>query len=198
MDYLYDKHYAVSTLDTQWSTLRLVGETLGERIPRELKVDFQFVKDEGKETKDDKFPIPRRLLLKLCEASNIILMGYNVLLAKNMFLCTWAFSMRISEFSKTKTSPVGSQKSHNLWAEVITTDADSLSACFESDKTSLYHKSPRHRTILWYKLPDFCRSTVEAFTYVRSDGAQFFFCTEMTFWTFWTCASCIQVTNFCT
>ena len=107
MDYLYDKHYAVSTLDAQWSTLHLVGKTLGERIPTELEVDFQFVKDEGKETKDDKFPIPRRLLLKLCEASNIILMGYNVLLAKNMFLCTWAFSMRISEFSKTKTSPVG-------------------------------------------------------------------------------------------
>ena len=33
MDYLYDKHYAVSILDAQWSTLHLVGKTLGERIP---------------------------------------------------------------------------------------------------------------------------------------------------------------------
>ena len=94
-----------------------------------------------------------------------------------MFLCASVFSMRISEFSKTKTSPVGLQKSHNLRAEVITTDADGLSACFESDKTSLYHKLLRHRTIPWYKLPDFCHSTVEAFTYVRPDGTQFFFCT---------------------
>ena len=59
MDYLYDKHYAVSTLDAQWSTLHLVGKTLAEHIPTELEVDFQFVKDKEKETKDDKFPIPR-------------------------------------------------------------------------------------------------------------------------------------------
>ena len=34
MDYLYDKHYAVSTLDAQWSTLRLVGKTISKTIPR--------------------------------------------------------------------------------------------------------------------------------------------------------------------
>ena len=107
MDYLYDKHYAVSTLDAQWSTLHLVGKTIGKAIPPELEVDFQFVKDEGKETKDDKFPVSRRLLLELCNASDVVLTRYNVLLAKTMFLCTWAFSMRICEFSETKTSPVG-------------------------------------------------------------------------------------------
>ena len=53
MDYLYDKHYAVSTLDAQWSMLRLVGKTIGQTIPPELEDDFNFVKDEGKETKDD-------------------------------------------------------------------------------------------------------------------------------------------------
>ena len=110
MEYLYKKHYAVSTLDTQWSTLCLVGKTLGEWIPLELEVSFQFVKDEGKETKDDKFLILRRLLFELCEASDIILTGHNVLLAKTMFLCVWAFSVRISEFSKTQTSPIGSQR----------------------------------------------------------------------------------------
>ena len=36
MDYLYDKHYAVSTLDAQWSMLRLVGKTIGQTIPPEL------------------------------------------------------------------------------------------------------------------------------------------------------------------
>ena len=93
MEYLYNKHYAVSTLDTQWSTLCLVGKTLGEWIPLELEVSFQFVKDEGKETKDDKFLISRRLLFELCEASDVVLTGHNVLLAKTMFLCVWTFSM---------------------------------------------------------------------------------------------------------
>ena len=60
---------------------------------------------------------------------------------------------------------------------MITTDADSLSACFESDKTSLHHKAQRHRTVPWYKLPEFCHSTVEAFMYARPEGAQYFFCT---------------------
>ena len=140
-------------------------------------MDFQFVKDEGKETKDDKFPVSRLLLLELCDASNVVLTGFNMLLTKTMFLCAWAFSMRISEFSETKMSPVGSQKSYNLHAEVITADPDGLSACFELDKMSLYHKSPRHRTIPWHKLPDFCRSTVQAFIYARPPGMQFYFCT---------------------
>ena len=104
-------------------------------------------------------------------------MGYNVLLAKTMFLCAWAFSMRISEFSMMKTSAIGSQKSHNLRADMITTDADGLSACFESDKMSLYHKVQRHCMVPWYKLPEFCRSMVEAFSYAHPEGAQYFFCT---------------------
>ena len=177
MDYLYDKHYTVSTLEAQWLALHLVGKALGESIPTEMEVEFQFMKDKDEEAKDDQFPVSCKILLKLCTAEDIVLTRYNILLAKSMFLYAWAFLMHILEFSQTRTSPVGSKKLHNLRVEVIDVDADGLSATFESDKTSLYHKSLCHHTIPWHKLPDFCHSTIRAFILDCPTVAQYFFCT---------------------
>ena len=77
-------------------------------------------------------PVSWTLLHKLLDSAEKMLIGYNLILVKALFICMWAFSMRICEFMHTgKRDP-----SHNIRAKAIRTSDVGLSVAFHLDKTS--------------------------------------------------------------
>ena len=152
------------------------GKDLGKIIPPTLEMEFQMVKDDAWEQKDDRFPVSWSMLEELCSAADRVLVSYDRTLSKAIFISAWAFSMRIGEFSKTQIHMRRSQKSHNLRAGVISTEEDGLSAAFESDKSIVYSKSTRHRTVVWLKLPPFSKSVIDEYIDIRPKKAPNFFC----------------------
>ena len=134
LNLLNDKFYSVTTLQSNWSTLKLVARKLGIKITRRQEQSFRIVTKNSRELKDDKLLVSRTLLHELLEASEQMLMGYNGILARALFVCTWVFSMRICEFTHTgKKDP-----SHNIHAKAIRTSDIGLSIAFHSDKTSRF------------------------------------------------------------
>ena len=171
---LHEKNYAVATLASQWTTVVKVGKTLGHEPTQKMHLRFLAVKNEGKAMKDNKLPVSKKLLLQLVAATDIVLKGYTSLLAKTMFLNAWAFSMRISEFSETRSKTLGLKAEHNVCSNVVTTSDIGLSAAFESDKTSKFSTAIRHRTVKWHKLPDYTRAVVDEYIAKRPDSEFFF------------------------
>ena len=176
-EHLDELYYSVSNLSLKWQTLKQVGKALFINPMREQEAIFVHVKDNAAEIKDDKLPVSRRLRLELRTAADIVLVGYNALLAKALFTCAWAFSMRICEYSETKPKKEWGNDdtpSHNLRASSIRLSNFGVSASFLSDKTAKYGKCIKHRSISWLKLPEGSREIIEAYKTVRPDAEKFF------------------------
>ena len=92
------------------------------------------------------------------------------MLARALFICTWAFSMRICEFTHTGKKDPG----HNIRAKAIRTSNVGLSVAFHSDKTSRFARAIKHRTVRWGRLPHDSRKIVEQYIKHRPDGNHFF------------------------
>ena len=174
LNYIHEKHYAVTTLSSHFCTIQLIGKELDMKPSTRNLIKYKFVRDHGKKMKDNKLPVSRQLLLQLCRGADNMLVGYTAVLAKTMFLCAWAFSMRISEFSRTKAKTEVFKHSHNVTSKAILTSTVGLSACFDSDKTSKFDPTVRHRTVRWHKLPDFTKEVVDMYISLRPDTDHFF------------------------
>ena len=126
--------------------------------------------------KDNRLPVSQKLLTQLCDAADTYLTEYSRTLAKSMFICTWAFGMRVSEYSRKKPNRACRVPSHNVRENSIRTSEFGLSIVFHSDKTSQFNNAVKHRTLQWAKLPDCTRAAVERYSEIRPHGAPTFFC----------------------
>ena len=106
---MHDKFYSGSTLESQWSGLRRVGKLIGKQPSKIQDLHFLYIRAHAKEIKDTKFPVTLNLLNLLVEAANKVLRGYNAALAKALFVCAWAFSMRICEYTDMESIITQSQ-----------------------------------------------------------------------------------------
>ena len=174
LNYIQEKHYTVTTISSHFATIKLIGKLLGKKPSPKNMIKYRFVRNHRKKLKDNKVPVGRLCLLQLCAAVDLVLMGCTCLLAKTMFLCAYAFSMRISEFSRTTAKNNIFEPSHNITGNSVFTSNIGISACFDSDKTSKFDSAIRHRTVKWYKLPDFTRPVVEMYISLRPKANHFF------------------------
>ena len=124
-----------------------------------------MVTKNSRKLKDDKLSVSHTLLHELLEASE-----KNGILARALFVCTWAFSMRICEFSHTGKKDPG----HNIRAKAIRTSDVGLSIAFHSDKTSHFSWAIKHRTVRWAHLLPNSREIVEKYIQQHLDGDKFF------------------------
>ena len=175
-EHLDELYYSVKNLSAKWQTIKLIARELFINPTREQEAIFEHLKDNAAEIKDDKLPVSRRLLLELRIAADIVLVGYNALLAKTLFTCAWAFSMRICEYSETKPMKDwdDNKPSHNLRASSIRVSDFGVSAKFLSDKTAKYGNCIKHRSISWKKLPEGSRELINAYRIARPDADKFF------------------------
>ena len=142
MNRLHKAYYVEMTLRRHWKTLEDLGTYLGKEPMDEAIALFDWVLANAKESKDDKVPVSKRLLIELCEATEKVLVGYDQILAKVMFLAAWGAYMRVLEYSKTK-----SKQDHNLCHDSVQVCDDDLCVEFLSDKTMKKSEPPRHRLI---------------------------------------------------
>ena len=170
LNLLNDKFYSVTMLQSNWSTLKLVAKELGKKITKRQEQNFRTVTKNSRELKDDKLPISCTLLHELLEASEKMLTDYNSILVRALFVCTWAFFMRICEFLHTGKKDPG----HNIRAKAIRTSDVGLSIAFHSDKTSCFSCAIKHRTVRWACLPLNSREIVEKYIQQHPDGDNFF------------------------
>ena len=175
LDLMHDKFYSGSTLDSQWSGLKRVGKLIGKKTTKIQELHFLYIRVHAKEIKDNKFPITLNLLNLLVEVTNKVLRGYNATLAKALFLCAWAFSMRICEYTDTESKAKKIiPSSHNLRARAIRTSEEALSCTFKSDKTSKFERALKHRSVNWKLLPGYAREVVEKYMKIRPPAKNFF------------------------
>ena len=80
--YINYKYYSTGYLDRMWSTIKKLGKHLDCPITEAQEADFELVLDAGKELKDNKVPVSRDLLKKLCHAADTVFEKYNAALAK--------------------------------------------------------------------------------------------------------------------
>ena len=137
---------------------------------------YQDTRLNAKELKDDRLPVSKHLLEQLCNAADLFLTSFTKVLAKSLFLCTWGFTMRISEYSKTTQKGAKGAVSHNVQSNSIRTSDIGLSIAFHSDKTFKFSHSIKHRTVTWGKLLTNARSVIEEYISLRPQGAHTFFC----------------------
>ena len=176
LDLLHKNYYSVSTLDAYWKAFLKVGKILGKTVSAKEQNDFVLFREEAKELQDNKLPVSSELLQQLLVGTNAILQDYNASLAKALFICAWAFSMRLSEYSLTKASGRARSRTHNVHEGAICTSGHGLSIQFTSDKTSHFAWAIKHRTIRWAHLPNGSCTAIEKYITQCPAGAPFFFC----------------------
>ena len=176
LDLLHKNYYSVSTLDAYWKAFLKVGKILGKTVLAKEQNDFTLVREESKELQDNKLPVSSELLRQLLVGADAVLQEYNAALAKALFICAWAFSMRLSEYSLTKATGKARSHTHNLREGAICTSGHGLSAQFTLDKTSRFAWAIKHCTIRWTHLPNGSRIAVESYIAQRPAGTPFFFC----------------------
>ena len=124
--------------------------------------------------KDSKLLVTRTLLLKLVAAADLVLCDYNALLAQTIFLCAWAFSMTVYEFTTPRSWAI-IPKDHNLWSNSICTSDVRLSSAFVSDKTSKFARAKKHRLVKCKKkIPSGTRQIVELYKQYHNPDYNFF------------------------
>ena len=146
-----------------------MAKELGKKIIKRQEQNFRTVTKNSRKLRDDKLSVSHTLLHELLEASEKMLTDYNSILARALFVCTWAFSMRICEFSHIGKKDPG----HNIRAKAIRTSDVGLSIAFHSDKTSHFW-AIKHRTVRWAHLLPNSREIVEKYIQQHLDGDKFF------------------------
>ena len=169
------KYYEAQYLTRMWNVIKELGEFLLCPVSEGQEADFELVKMQAREMKDNKVPVSRQLLKDLCQAADIVFAEYNVALAKVMFIAAWAGYMRISEYSRT-SGKNGNQ--HNLRNKSLLSSPAGLSFHFHSDKTSKGSLPMRHRFVPWRELPSLSRKAFQDYDRLRPKQAYNYFCRE--------------------
>ena len=179
LDKLDEAFYAASTLDTLWGTMKTVYRHLQVPIAEKHIVHFKSIKADCREVKDNCLPVSRELLNQLCQAALDVFVGYTASLARALFICAWAFSMRICEYSAVRVWRRPTQKfnmAHNIRFTAIRTSTIGITCRFLSDKTSKAGDPIKHRMVPWSKLPPYAQGAISAYELMRQ--GQNYFCME--------------------
>ena len=174
LDMIDAKHYAMTTIDAFWGNLKRIGKALNKNVTKGQWMYFEAVWDNGKSTKDDRLPVSRELLIQLCARADKMLKGFNKKWAKAIFMSTFGFCMRLSEFADQKSYCCGLMLNYNLKSSCIRIADSDFSAAFESDKTSMKGNPVKHCTILWEDLPPGAKAIIENYDNSHPDSTWFF------------------------
>ena len=173
--YVNHKCYSASYLTRMWKTIKDLGKAMLQPISEQQEADFELVREQAKEVKDNKVPVSKKLLRQLCEAADAICNEYNAALTKVVFLAAWGGYMRVSEYSCT-TAKDGNK--HNLRADAVITSPAGLSFTFRSDKTSKATDPMKHRFVSWKNLPSLARRAFDQYDKPQPKKVYNYFCKE--------------------
>ena len=135
LEYLKIKNYGLATIQKNWATFKIVAEHLKFNITHEILIHFDYVADQCKQLIDGWLPVTKILLQQLIQAADKVLQGYNVLLAQTTFICPYAFSMRVGEYTLDPSKKRATYyRDHNLLANGIRIADEHISISFQSDK----------------------------------------------------------------
>ena len=98
IDRLDECYYTPSTLDSQWGILKCVARELQFDIEHEHYVHFKAVKANCREVSYTCLDRTSRGNVQ-CRHGHLHWISITACLARALFICAWAFSMRISEYS---------------------------------------------------------------------------------------------------
>ena len=143
--------YTTGYLDLQWDALLKLGKVLSSPISDDLQADFKLVHANCKEVSDNKVPVSKELMSKLCAAAPLLFNTYNTTLARALFVSAWSCYMHISEYSITKGEH---GNKHNLLDDAFLFSDGGLSVSFHSDKASRNYPTVKHRYMPWSILPE--------------------------------------------
>ena len=175
LEHLQDKNYVLATLQKNWATIKVLAEELKVEITHEMKIHYNYVMDHCKQITEGRLPVTTLLLTQLITAADEVLSGYNALLAKSMFICAFAFSMRVGEYTCNPGKKRGTfYREHNVLANSIKIATDRLTITFQSDKTFRTARSFKHRDLEWSKLPQGSKEILEQYVQSRPDAKHFF------------------------
>ena len=158
-----------------WKTIKDLGKAMLPPISEQQEADFELVREQAKDVKDNKVPVSKKLLRQLCEAADVIFNEYNAALAKVVFLAAWGGYMRVSEYLCT-TAKDGNK--HNLRADAVISSPARLSFTFRSDKTPKVTDPMKHRFVSWKNLPSLARKAFNQYDKLWPKKAYNYFCKE--------------------
>ena len=173
--YVNHKYYSAAYLTRMCKTIKDLGKAMLQPISEQQEADFELVREQAREVKDNKVPVSKKLLRQLCEAADVIFTEYNAALAKVVFLAAWGGYMRVSEYSRT-TAKDGNK--YNIRPDAVISSPAGLSFTFRSDKTSKATDPMKHRFVSWKNLISLARKAFEQYDKLRPKKAYNYFCKE--------------------
>ena len=158
LEHLQDKNYVLATLQKNWATIKILADELKVEITHEMKIHYNYVMDHCKQITEGRLPVTTLLLTQLITAADQVLSGYNALLAKSMFICAFAFSMRVGEYTCNPGKKRGTfYREHNILAnsiKIATGPTDNyvpvrqnLSAWPDPSNTEIWNGTSCHRGV---------------------------------------------------
>ena len=169
--YIHVKFYTTAYLIRMWNTITKLAELFDDVILEENEQDYQAVKDQAKEIKDNKVPISKELLEQLCTAVDKCFKEYKALLAKTLFLLAWGGFMRICKYSR-----ISDGNQHNIRANAVLTSDLGVRIAFHSDMTSKGSHPICHRFVEWHQLPQGAQKVIESYKATHPAREYNFFC----------------------
>ena len=176
IDRLDECYYSPSMLDSQWGTIKCVAWAVNFDIEQKHHMHFKAVRADCREVADCKVPVSRELFIEMCNAAMDIFMGHTAYLACALFICAWAFTMYILEYSSVSVWQKPTDKSnkvHNIRYHAIRVTKRSLTVWFISDKTAKVGDPIKHRTVFWKRLPDFAKGVMHCYEILHKGETYF-------------------------
>ena len=140
-----------------------------EHVPSQ-EAEFDMVLARCKPPVDNKMPMSKTLLKKLCTAADQVFQEYDATLMKAMLLMAYGGFMRISEYTAAEKEA----KDYNIAADCVDITDDGIGLKFKADKTMDIFSCPRHHLATWDFLPEGACKTMKHYIKLRPKAVKFF------------------------
>ena len=167
-------YFSASVIKMYWKLIKDVSRKMNFLITEVETTLHDFILAWCKPTKDDKLPVTRKLLIKLCNAAPKVLQGYDVILVRALFICAFGGFMRTCKYTAARAGRV----SHNLHDDSIHITEDGIGITFRSDKTAYIDPTPKHRIVWWNFLFPEAQAYMLAYNNARLRDTGFYFLHE--------------------
>ena len=176
LGHLHACYYTAGTLDLYFTVFKKMAKHADFVITKKMKKEFEKVRADCRPQRDAKIPVSPTLLAQFLKGANKTSKGYRRKLYRATFVCAWAGSLRVCEYSKNRYPH---QKNHNLLPDGVYITSEGIGFEFKSDKTTKSSSPVQHRFCTWGKLPPEARQIMEEYMAARPKGlAEHFFCWE--------------------
>ena len=132
MCYLDHLNLSFTSLKRHQAIFEELLEKLGKLMTAHMTSFFDWLKVRCTIVKDNKLPIAKELLIKLCEAADKSFVKHKATLVKCVFLAIWGGFMQMCEYTANKKHC----KNHNLCGDAITLNNLGFGISFWIDKAS--------------------------------------------------------------